>query len=117
MKEITCFSYDDQHSYRWDDSSLRYYYPPTLPADLNRGFDTFRALDDTQDDHLDGLLDTISLYEKQKGQRVEADFITWRGLMTKVYDSGRKRKISICLDVGPRSWRHPSRSSKGVYVR
>jgi RAT1-interacting protein len=84
MQEITCFSYDDQHKYRWDDSSLRYYYPPTLPADLNRGFDTFRPLDDTRDDHLDGLVDTIALYEKEKGAKAEADIITWRGMMTKV---------------------------------
>lgn len=83
-KEITCFSYDNQHRYRWDDSSLRYYYPPTMPADLNRGFDTFRPLDDRLDDHLDGLVDTLALYEKQKGTRAEADFITWRGMMTKI---------------------------------
>ncbi|KAF7511275.1 decapping endonuclease targeting mRNA [Endocarpon pusillum] len=83
-KEITCFSFDDQHKYRWDDSSLRYYHPPTIPADLNRGFDTFRALDDTRDDHLDGLVDTIALHEKEKGAKVDADIITWRGMMTKI---------------------------------
>ena len=85
MQEITCFSFDDQHKYRWDDSSLRYYHPPTIPADLNRGFDTFRALDDTRDDHLDGLVDTIALHEKEKGTKADADIITWRGMMTKVY--------------------------------
>jgi RAT1-interacting protein len=63
---------------------LRYYYPPTLPADLNRGFDTFQQLDDTNDDHLDGLLDAIVAHEKEKGSKLDIDIITWRGMMTKV---------------------------------
>jgi RAT1-interacting protein len=101
MQEITCFSYDDQHTYRWDDSSLRYYYPPTLPADLNRGFDTFRSLDDSRDDHLDALVDTIALYEKEKGAGVEADIVTWRGMMTKVYDSSPGLEIFSCAYIKP----------------
>jgi RAT1-interacting protein len=87
IQEITCFSYDDEHRYRFDDSSLRYYYPPSLPADLNHGFKTFRQLDDSKDDHLDGLVDTLALYEKEKGAKAEADIITWRGMMTKVCTS------------------------------
>ena len=83
-QEIACFSYDDKHQFRLDASSLRYYYPPYLPADLNRGFDTFQQLDDTNDDHLDGLVDTIAALEKEKGAKAEADIITWRGMMTKV---------------------------------
>ncbi len=93
-QEITCFSFDDQHRYRWDHSSLRYYYPPTLPADLNRGFGTFRRLDDSRDDHLDGLVDTIALYEKEKGVKTEADIVTWRGMMTKVRNSARSGRGS-----------------------
>jgi RAT1-interacting protein len=83
-QEIACFSYDDKHQFRLDASSLRYYYPPYLPADLNKGFDTFQQLDDTIDDHLDGLVDTIAALEKEKGAKVETDIITWRGMMTKV---------------------------------
>ena len=81
---MACFSYDDSHTYRPDDSSLRYYYPPRLGADLSRGFDRFQKLDDTADDHLDGLLQTIIRLEKETGTKVVADFITWRGMMTKV---------------------------------
>jgi RAT1-interacting protein len=55
-----------------------------LPADLNQGFDSFRQLDDTNDGHLDGLVDAIALFEKEKGTKAEADIITWRGMMTKV---------------------------------
>ena len=84
VKEITCFSYDDKHQFRQDDSSIRYYYPPTLGADLSKGFDTFQKLDDTADDHLDSLLKALIDYEQKSEKRLEVDIITWRGMMTKV---------------------------------
>lgn len=83
-REVTYFSFDEDHKYRQDDSSLRYYYTPTLPTDLSKGFDTFRQLDDTSDDHLDGLLQALVHYEGQKRTRLDADFVTWRGMMTKI---------------------------------
>ncbi|TVY33246.1 Decapping nuclease [Lachnellula subtilissima] len=91
-KEIACFSYDDEHKFRLDDSSIRYYYPPTLGADLSKGFDTFEKLDDTADDHLDSLLKTIMALEQKDGKRVEADVITWRGMMT---------KVGLIIDLSP----------------
>lgn len=63
---------------------MKYYYTPTLGADLSKGFDTFRKLDDTADDHLDSLLKTIIAWEKENDKKCEADIITWRGMMTKV---------------------------------
>lgn len=51
---------------------------------MNRGFDTFQKLDDSADEHLDALLDTIIALEKDTGAKCEADIITWRGMMTKV---------------------------------
>jgi RAT1-interacting protein len=51
---------------------------------LNKGFDTFRQLDDSGDDHLDGLLDALIAFERTKGVKTEVDIITWRGMMTKV---------------------------------
>lgn len=51
---------------------------------MSKGFDTFRKLDDTGDDHLDSLLKTIIAHEEKEGKRVETDLITWRGMMTKV---------------------------------
>ncbi|OJJ38532.1 hypothetical protein ASPWEDRAFT_106393 [Aspergillus wentii DTO 134E9] len=83
-KEIACFSYDDNHQFHLGESSLRYYYQPRLPADLNRGFDTFQKLDDTGDEHLDALLETIIALEKDTGKKCEADIITWRGMVTKI---------------------------------
>ncbi|KAL8898794.1 MAG: hypothetical protein Q9192_001893 [Flavoplaca navasiana] len=64
-KEIASFSYDDTHQFHLDDRSLRYYYPPTIGADLSKGFDSFQQLDDTVDDHLDSLLKTIIDLEKR----------------------------------------------------
>lgn len=84
FQEIACFSYDDDHVFHLDERSLRYYYPPNLGADLSNGFDTFQQLDDTADDHLDSLLKTIIDLERRTGKKCEADFVTWRGLMTKV---------------------------------
>jgi len=83
-REITYFSFDENHKYQQNDSSLRYYYPPSLPADLSKGFDTFRQLDDTGDDHLDGLLQALIHHEGEKGTKLDTSFITWRGMMTKI---------------------------------
>ncbi|KAL8658409.1 MAG: hypothetical protein Q9226_001015 [Calogaya cf. arnoldii] len=83
-KEIAFFSYDDAHEFHLDDRSLRYYYPPTIGADLSKGFDSFQQLDDTADDHLDSLLKTIIDFETRTGEKCQADLITWRGMMTKI---------------------------------
>lgn len=83
-QEIACFSYDGERRFSLGDSSMQYYYPPDLPADLNIGFDTFQKLDDSADEHLDALLDTVIALEKDTGSKCEADIVTWRGMMTKV---------------------------------
>ena len=86
-KEIACFSYNAAHEYRPDASGLRYYYPPRLGADLCKGFESFEKLDDTPDDHLDSLLKTIMEVEREKGEKVDVDVVTWRGMMTKLLAS------------------------------
>ena len=83
-REIAHFSYDDQHEYKADESGISYYHPPVLGTDLRKGFDTFRHYEDKEDPHLDSLLKTLVNKEKQTGERVQADFVTWRGMMTKV---------------------------------
>ncbi|KAH8689683.1 putative Dhp1-interacting protein Din1 [Talaromyces proteolyticus] len=86
-REIACFSYDEEHNLRLDDSSMKYYYPPQpaqMPADLNEGFESFQKLNDAKDEHLDALLDTIAAFEENTGSKCEADIITWRGMMTKI---------------------------------
>jgi len=93
--EVAYFSYDTDHKLLpFDDSSLRYYYPafpetpphlpPNEPIDLSKGFATFRGRDDSPDEHLDGLLETLIEAERRTGQKTEVDIITWRGMMTKI---------------------------------
>ncbi|KHO01533.1 Protein RAI1 [Metarhizium album ARSEF 1941] len=83
-KEFACFSYDENHEFRLDDSSIKYYYTPQLGADLSRGFNTFQKLDDSRDEHLDGLLKTILAHERETGKKIDANLVTWRGMMTKI---------------------------------
>lgn len=64
---------------------MQYYYPPDLPADLNAGYETFKRWDDSIDEHLDGLLKAIMLLEQKTGNICKSNFITWRGMMTKVH--------------------------------
>jgi RAT1-interacting protein len=53
---------------------------------LKEGFDTFRHYEDKEDTHLDGLLRALVDKEKEAGPqaRAKADFVTWRGMMTRV---------------------------------
>jgi len=83
QKEIAHFSYDEEHQFRLDDSSLKYYYPPRLGVSLSDGFESFRKLQE-RDEHLDGLLKTILELEKKEGHIQNVDIITWRGMMTKI---------------------------------
>ena len=86
-QEFTCFSYDDNHQYRQDDSSIRWYYPPQyMGIDLSRGVDSFIRHDDSVDEHLVGLLRAVQHYESEyaEGKPIDAHIVTWRGMMTKV---------------------------------
>lgn len=58
---------------------------------MSRGFETFVKGDDSVDNHLHGLLDTIQAHEeslsadaKAEDTMVQADIVTWRGMMTKI---------------------------------
>ena len=48
------------------------------------GYETFKQLDDTADDHLDSLLECLIMLESKSDVPVSADIITWRGMITKV---------------------------------
>ncbi|PYH48282.1 DXO/RAI1 family decapping nuclease [Aspergillus saccharolyticus JOP 1030-1] len=101
-KEIACFSYDDHHKFHIGESSLKYYYTPHLPADLNRGFESFQKLDDSADEHLDALLETIMALEQDTGIKCEADIITWRGMMTKILTAPFDNMNGDVTALGPR---------------
>ncbi|TGJ86512.1 hypothetical protein E0Z10_g2222 [Xylaria hypoxylon] len=83
-KEFAYFSYDEKHEFHLDDSSLQWYYPPRLGADLSKGFDKFDKHDESIDEHLDSLLKTIAAHEQDEGKKIDANVVTWRGMMTKM---------------------------------
>ncbi|KAJ1329490.1 RAT1-interacting protein [Microdochium nivale] len=83
-KEFACFSYDDKHEFHLDDRSMQWYYPPRLGADLSRGFESFDKHDDAGDEHLDSLLKTVMAHEQASGSKIDAQILTWRGMMTKL---------------------------------
>lgn len=95
------FSFNANHEVQVDsEESLRYYYPPYIgapgmsmpPISLSNGFETWIRSDQNFDGHLDALLATIQAHEEslleEEGSAAEVktktDFITWRGMMTKV---------------------------------
>lgn len=84
--EVAHFSYDDNHEYRDDESSINYYVPPPIGADLKEGFGTFKHYEEKEDPHLDSLLRALVHKESNAldDTTIKADFVTWRGMMTKV---------------------------------
>ncbi|KAH6611187.1 hypothetical protein Trco_001207 [Trichoderma cornu-damae] len=93
-KEFSCFSYDENHEFHLDESSLKYYYPPQLGADLSLGFDAFVKQDDSKDEHLDSLLKAIVAHEQETGTKIDASVVTWRGMMTKVMQNQGSGKLA-----------------------
>jgi len=65
---------------------MRYYYNPTIGANLSDGFESFIKHDDSQAEHLVSLLKTIKAHEEETGKKIDANIVTWRGMMTKVFD-------------------------------
>lgn len=55
-----------------------------MGADLKEGFETFKHHEDKEDPHLDSLLRALMEERIQGAGEVQADFVTWRGMMTKV---------------------------------
>lgn len=51
---------------------------------LRQGYASFEKYDDSADEHLDAILDTLEAYETQAGVKVQPDFVMFRGMMTKV---------------------------------
>lgn len=49
-----------------DSRGVKYYYPPELGVSLSEGFETFQELQDADDEHLDGLLASLTHLEQRK---------------------------------------------------
>lgn len=52
--------------------------------DLSQGFEKFIKHDDSIDERLDSLIKTIMHHEQQTGNKIDAQVVTWRGIITKV---------------------------------
>ncbi|KAK9318041.1 RAI1 like PD-XK nuclease-domain-containing protein [Lipomyces starkeyi] len=89
-REVTSFSYDNNRSLHFDDSSLSYFYllqddvTASGGIDLSAGYNVFKKRDDTIDEHLDGLLLSLVDLEKNTRKKTTGDIITWRGIVTKL---------------------------------
>jgi RAT1-interacting protein len=57
---------------------------PQIGADLKEGYNTFRHFEEETNPHLDSLLRAVASKERRTGKKEEADFVTWRGMMTKI---------------------------------
>ena len=75
---------------------MKWYYPPTLGGDLSTGFETFEKHDDSADEHLDSLLKTIAAHEQETQAKIDAQVVTWRGMMTKVRRGSRSKALHRC---------------------
>lgn len=93
--EVGRFSLDAQRCYHGDARQLRYYAPPPTEGpcpgfDLRDGYrDRYVRRDDGVHEGLEHLLRWVVQNRKQlqsedKGRPVNADFVTWRGHLTKV---------------------------------
>lgn len=103
-KELTNFSINLNNDFQPDDSSLAYYYFPeyTLDSksiDLFAGFSSFIEKDESHDGHLDNLLKAIKLWELENGEKVKANVITWRGIMTKLLCLPYSKSDDIDLNI------------------
>jgi hypothetical protein len=74
---------------------MKWYYPPKLGGDLNNGFNSFVKHDDSVDEHLESLLKTIIDYEQRTEKKIDAQVVTWRGMMTKVCGFGSSRIFNL----------------------
>lgn len=90
-KQLTYYSLDiNRDQYLESKSQLKYYYLPdsflNKRPQLNKGFKDFVKRDTSLETHPDHLLRSIAHYEKEQngGQRVKADIITYRGIMSRL---------------------------------
>ncbi|KAG5366040.1 Decapping nuclease RAI1 [Yarrowia sp. B02] len=86
-KEIYNYSITDG-KVSMDQSQLKYYYLPEetilkAPIDLTKGIENWTQPNE-HDTHLDTLLESLSQHERETGAKVDAEIITWRGILTKI---------------------------------
>ncbi|ORX83401.1 RAI1-domain-containing protein [Basidiobolus meristosporus CBS 931.73] len=85
--EIGSFSYDEERNTRMDDSQLKYYYPPEVNNNLSDNYDKYIERDQSIPEHIDALLECLThIKETNKTPGLtEANFVCYRGIMTKIF--------------------------------
>ncbi|KAF2004492.1 rai1 protein [Amniculicola lignicola CBS 123094] len=81
-REIAHYSHDEDHGYTEDESGIRYYWPTHVGVSLVEGVETWKHYEDKEDPHLEYLLKNIINKEKSTGEKIQADFVCFRGMMT-----------------------------------
>ncbi|EEB07287.1 Dhp1p-interacting protein Din1 [Schizosaccharomyces japonicus yFS275] len=81
-KEITCYSVDGNRDILYNDSNLRFYYPPPLGTDLNIGFPKRYTKPLNQPDSI-SIVEN-ALLNNCKDVISSAEIVSWRGLLTKL---------------------------------
>lgn len=81
---LATYSHQPDRSIRHDDSSMVYYSRSPVGADLNHGFDRRTERAEDEDEHLDGLCDSLRRVWEAGGQgERKGGIITWRGMITR----------------------------------
>ncbi|KAJ2791797.1 decapping endonuclease targeting mRNA [Coemansia linderi] len=85
--ELLSFSYDSQRKVRFDDSELKYYFPPIInpPPCLLDGMDTQIRRDHSKNEHIDGLLAALTRRYSYAPNEFQSDFVMYRGMITRIF--------------------------------
>ncbi|KZT41813.1 RAI1-domain-containing protein [Sistotremastrum suecicum HHB10207 ss-3] len=95
--QLVAFSYTPAREQVFDNSSLRYFIEPPRNADLGYGIQRWIRKPEERA-RLDGLL-VACLRKEVKAERKRADFITWRGIMTKIFTAPYEQREGWDLNV------------------
>ena len=81
---ISTYSHLPDRSIVHDDTSMPYYRPAPIGADLNYGYERRIERDINEEEHLDGLCDAL-MQQGEAGKKAErrGGIITWRGMITR----------------------------------
>lgn len=92
-KELFCYTRDINGAYEYDSdkaaTQVSYYYFPDAEidkgVDLGAGYKDFKKIPEAENlGDFESLLKSIIEHEKKTGEKVSADIVTFRGLMTKL---------------------------------
>lgn len=81
---ISTYSHQPDRSIKHDDSSMAYYRQAPVAVDLNYGFDDRIEREEDENEHLDGICESLQKVWEEGGQgERKGGVITWRGMITR----------------------------------